>query len=74
MQAIEDMRGGNDAGLTAREWAEQLGRSYEWTCQQLNLLKSNGKLVVGQRRAKNLSEHWHIYTVYRLRNRDRSQG
>lgn len=67
MRAIEAERGGNDAGLTTREWAEVLGHSYEWTRQRLSALKRAGRLVVGVRHDLNLAERPHQYVVYRLR-------
>lgn len=67
MRAIETERGGDDAGLTAREWAAHFKRSYDWTCRNLLLLKQRGRLHLGTRHGQNLSGRAHTYVVYRLK-------
>lgn len=67
MRAVANLRGGDDPGLTAREWARELGRCCDWTRERLGELKARGKLVVGKRMGEDLAGRPREYTVYRLK-------
>ena len=59
----------SDAGLTSDEWAAKFGRGIVWTRKRLNLLKAQGKIIIGVGWRENLNGPASSRPVYRLKPR-----